>query len=212
MKDPLNRLEKKYRSPERYRLIPNAKIIQPFGLDMTQDQFSFSKGTYFCRQGFLLMEVFCPIEADQWEYDYKHRILYLRDTEFGIELRIHGIRSLALSKRENIVIHRGELIGTAFKIEDLRPLVYTEGVITSKSLQESFRCRFLSSEQESDLEKAYIKSWDELTQQGYRESCKQMTLYKHKNRILEITPYWVSLRSRYSQPEEFFFNYSALFC
>ena len=212
MKDPLNRLEKKYRSPERYRLVPNAKIIQPFGLDMTQDQLEFNRGIYFCKQGFLLMEIYSPIEADWWEFDYKQRVLYMKDTELGIELRIYGIRTLNLSRRENAPIHRGDLIGTAFQIEALKPLVYVEGIITNKMLQDSFRGRFLTSEDELEVEKAYIKSWNEVNQQNLRESLKKKTQYKYKNRISELTPYWLILRSYYSKPAEFYFNYSALFC
>lgn len=211
MKDPLSRLEKKYRSPERYRLIPNAKIIQPFGLDMTQDQLVFNRGIYFCKQGYLLMELYSPIEADWWKFDYRQRILYMKDTEFGIELKVFGIRTLNLSRRENTRINRGDPIGTAFQIEALKPLVYVEGIITDKSLQDSFRGRFLASEKESEVEKAYVKSWNEINQQNLRESLKMKTQYKYKNRISELTPYWLTLRSYYSKPEEFYFNYSALF-
>ena len=212
MKNLQNLLEKKYRSPERYRLTPEGKIIQPFGIDMTENKFSFNRGIYFGKKDTLALELYSPLEADWWEFDFSNRILYLRDTELDIELRIYGIRPLSLSRRESTEIHRGEPLGTAFKIESLKPLVYVESIITSKIMQDAFRGRFLTSEDDLDIRKAYIKSWSQITDQKFLFCQKQMNQYRYENRISEINPYWVSLRSCLKHPAGFYFNYSTLFC
>ena len=72
-----------YRRPERYKLVPEGKILEPFGLRIEGERVLFNPGVFFGRKGQLSYNIYSPINASRFEYNYRERILTLYEEEFG---------------------------------------------------------------------------------------------------------------------------------
>lgn len=195
-----------YDKPEKFKLVPDAKILEPFGFT---SRHTFNRGVFFGRKGQLIYEIFSPIDADDFEYDPFNSILTLCDSKLGLSIRIHGIRSLSISSRERR-IPRGTLLGTASKIRDLKPGVYVECIITQKALQKKLEARYEALEKQS--ERNSMKLWSNLQGIDYIEFKHDINMYKRKEKISLLNPYMIVQRESPRRPYACYFNYSALFC
>lgn len=197
--------EKRYKHPEKYKIAPNTRIIQPFGL-WSEGRLTFNRGVFFSRKGQLRYQIYSPIEADSFSYDYKTSCLTLNDSQVGISILIYGIRSLFLSAREQHV-PRGTLVGEAFQIKSCTPGVYVECIITELSLLEKLKGRFDPSEDKLDTqskERKYIKELE--------LSKHDVSALKYEQKISEFSFYHVIQREEKRRPYKAYFNYSAIFC
>lgn len=197
--------EKRYKHPERYKIVPNARITQPFGL-WSEGHLTFNRGVFFSRKGQLRYQIYSPIETDSFSYDYKTSCLTLNDSQVGISVLIYGIRSLFLSAREQHV-PRGTLVGEAFQIKSCTPGVYVECIITEPILLEKLKRRFDPSEDKLDKhlkERKYIKDF-ELRRHD-------VSALKYEQKISEFSFYHVIQREEKRKPYKTYFNYSAIFC
>lgn len=203
-----------YRRPERYKLVPEGKILEPFGLRIEGERALFNSGVFFGRKGQLSYNIYSPINASRFEYNYRERILTLYEEEFGFCIRIHGVRTLCLSSRER-QIKRGQLLGTAHQIKSLCSGVYVEGVILQESFKNVLKERFLTSEVKIDprlLEREYIRQWSIVNGSQYKDSKHIVIEEKYRKKVTEINPYWVVQRPAPYKHFATYFNYSALFC
>lgn len=211
---PLLILDQRYRKPERYKAVPEGKLLYPFGLNITPSGISYNRGVFFGRKGKLCYDIYSPIEADSFYLDSEKGILYLTDSRIGLQIRIYGVRTFQ-TPLNNKPIKRGTYLGNAHQIKDCRPGVYIECVILSENLIDSLRGRYLQSEGRIEAilaERFYIKQCSSVYGLRYCESKHLTRCMKKKERVSEITPYWIIQRPARYKPYEVYFNYSALFC
>ena len=204
-----------YPNPEKYKLVPDGKILVPFGLEVSGSQVQFHRGVFFGKKGQLCYEIYSPINADSFSYNHVTKTLTLFDNRSGFCLRIYGIRSLSL-QRKNQTVRRGEYLGTAFQIRSLEPGVYVEGIILQDSFKNMLERRFEASETKIEsylTDKDFLKRWSS-TEEGRTptELRKQIRIATYREKVSEANPYWIVQRPSPYKPYNVYFNYSALFC
>lgn len=195
-----------YDKPEKFKLVPERKILEPFGLMSSS---SFNRGTFFGRKGQLIYRIFSPIDADDFSYDPISKTLTLFEHHLGFRMKIYGIKTLTLSGRRR-EISRGELIGTASSFRSMKPGVYVECIVTMESFKSELETRFESLEK--GTEKSYLKTWSDSQGIGYLDFKRDIGIMKRKEKISLLNPYMSIQRENPRQPYVCFFNYSALFC
>lgn len=197
--------ENTYPMPERYRLVPEGKILEPFGFT---ERNSLNRGVFFGRKGQLVYNLYSPINADSFSFNPIKRILTLHENTFGVDIRIYGIKTLALSFRERH-ISRGSFIGTASEIRDLRPGVYVECIISQESMKNTLQAHYDISQEK--IEKDYIRMWSFSQDIDYISMKQDINALKRREKIREINPYYIIQRDSPRKPYLCFMNYSALF-
>ena len=207
---PILLFSKKYSFPERYRLVPEGKLLEPFGISIA-DGISFRLGEFYGRKNQLLYDLYSPIDATV-DLDTGRGILTLRETDLGFSIKVYGMKETAF---ESNIIHRGAYLGRAFQIHASKPGVYVECIISSERFKELLEGRYMTSEDilEPHLaERRYIR--DLSIQKGcqYLSLKTQVTKAKKRNRVYEVNPYWIVQRPVPYHSKVTYFSYSSMFC
>lgn len=198
---------KKYKKPDRYRIAPDTKVLNTFGLDMSPSDSKIKTGTIFGKSKQKLYDIICPIDVSSWNYESSDRTLLIRDDDLGFGIRINGMFTPNIGER---LPRKGDFLGRAGQYLSCGTCVSVEGIILRSDFKDVLKARFETSQDEIDL--GYIRSLAESEGRRYIDVKTQFfRQLRWKYKIDEINPYWFSYRSHPFAPRETFFNYLALF-
>lgn len=198
---------KKYKKPEKYKIIPDTKVIDTFGLEIDLTSSRLKTATLFGKPKQKLYDIICPIDVSSWNYESSNKTLLLRDDEMGFGIRIHGMFFPTIHDH---LPKRGDILGKAGKYLPCGACVPIEGVILRQEFKDVLERRFGASEEKIDL--GYIRSLADASERRYIDVKSQFSRQlRHKYRVEELNPYWMSFRPYPRAPLENIFNYLALF-
>lgn len=195
--------ESLYPNPEKYKIIPDSKVLFPFGVNYSNGESSISTGVFFGKPGVLLYDIYSPIECDK--FSFSNGILSLEDTRIGLLINIYKIRELRDLKTK---IKRGTLLGRAGEIRSSKGGVYVEGRFTTDYIKNSLESRFGSLGDKIDL-KAYLFRLSESFGTNSKTFTNKILKLVSQQGIEKLSPLFIE--KRVNNDVEMFFNYCSLF-